>query len=62
LDQAEEQIVILEFDDWKKWDVLMHKLPKLEVPKRKVDVVGPDDVAKGDVDLPRHATCHHLGW
>jgi hypothetical protein len=30
--------------------------------KRKVDVVGPDDIAKGDVDLPRHAMCHHLGW
>jgi hypothetical protein len=29
----------------------MHKPPKLKVPKRKVDVVGLDDVSKGDVDL-----------
>jgi hypothetical protein len=62
LDESEEQIIISEFDDKKKWDVLMHKLPKLEVLKQKFDVVGPDDIAKGDVDLPRHAMCHHLGW
>jgi hypothetical protein len=38
----------------------MPKLPKLEVLKRKLDVVGSDDVTKGDVDLPRHSMCHHL--
>jgi hypothetical protein len=25
-------------------------------------MVAPDDVSKGDVDLPRHVMCHHLGW
>jgi hypothetical protein len=40
--------------------VLMHKLPKPEVPKRKVNVVGPDDITEGDMDPPKHATCHHL--
>jgi hypothetical protein len=28
----------------------------------RVGMVGPDDVARGDMDLPRHATCHHLSW
>jgi len=41
-----------------KRDVLTHKLSKPELPKRKVSVVGPDDIVVGDVDPPDHSTCH----
>jgi hypothetical protein len=40
----------------------MHKLPNSELPKIKVNVVGPDDINEGDVDPPKHAMCHHGNW
>jgi hypothetical protein len=40
----------------------MHKLPKPELSKRKVNVVGPNDVAEGDMDPPKRATCYDGCW
>jgi hypothetical protein len=42
--------------------VWMHELPKPETPKQKASRVGLDEVAKGDVDLPRFAMFHSLSW
>jgi hypothetical protein len=33
-------------------------VPHASGSKRKVRVVGPDDVVEGDVDPPEGATCH----
>jgi hypothetical protein len=39
---------------------LQIETPKPELPKRKLNVVGPDDVAEGNMDPSKCPTCHHL--
>jgi hypothetical protein len=37
-------------------------VPCTSGPEGKVDVVGLEDVTRGNVDLLKHITCHHHGW